>query len=55
MEIRQKCNHFAGNTIEKNIGLLKRPFQLNCTIFGHGAANEFGTYGNFRCKQDLGV
>ena len=55
MEIRQKCNHFAGNTIEENIGLLKSPFQLNFAIFGHGTANKFGTYDNFRCKQDLGV
>ena len=55
MEIRQKCHHFAGNTIKKHIGLLKGPFQLNFAIFGYGTANEFGTYDNFRCKQDFGV
>ena len=55
MEIRQKCYHFAGNTIEKHIGLLKLPFQLNFAVFGHGTAYKFGTYDNFRCKQDFGV
>ena len=55
MEIRQKCHHFAGNATEKHIGLLKHPFQLNFAIFGHGTANKFGAYDDFRCKQDLGV
>ena len=55
MEIRQKCYHFAGNTIKKHNGLQKRPFQLNFAVLGHNTANKFGTYNNFKCKQDFGV
>ena len=54
MEHWQNCYHFTGNMIEKHIGLLDHPFQLNFAIFGHDTTNEFDTYDNFRCKQDLG-
>ena len=54
MEHWQNCNYFTGNITEKHIGLLEHPFQLKFAIFGHDTTNEFDTYDNFRCKQDLG-
>ena len=54
MDHWQNCYHFTGNMIEKHIGLLDHPFQLNFAIFGHDTTNKFDTYDNFGCKQDLG-
>ena len=55
MDQWQNCYYFTGNTIAKDISLLRHPFQLNFASFGHGTTNKFGTYDNFRCKTDLGV